>query len=149
MVWCPKNKSASHCPTELFPIYPNNHWTIRRWDDHIVVSSSNRIKLKIDWFIVISANQPISAKKGWDGCACFFRSTLKRTPNFNSGFIISTTYQKNVIFLAARVTAVPQTQPHFAPRQNTLACLWIAMLDRWYYIILTHMATHWWCCAYQ
>ena len=47
---CPKNKSASHCPTELFPIYPNNHWTIRRRDDHIVVPSSNRIKLKIDWF---------------------------------------------------------------------------------------------------
>ena len=49
---CPKNKSASHCPTKLFPIYPNNHWTIRRWDDHIVVPSSNRIKLKIDWFLV-------------------------------------------------------------------------------------------------
>ena len=46
---CPKTKSASHCPTELFPIYPNNHWTIRRRDDHIVVPSSNRIKLKIDW----------------------------------------------------------------------------------------------------
>ena len=49
---CPKKKSASHCPTELFPIYPNNHWTIRRRDDHIVVPSSNRIKLKIDWFLL-------------------------------------------------------------------------------------------------
>ena len=48
---CPKDKSENHCPTELFPIYPNNHWTIRRWDDHIVVPSSNRIKLKIDWFL--------------------------------------------------------------------------------------------------
>ena len=47
---CPKNKSASHCPTELFPIYPNIHWTMRRRDDHIIVPSSNRIKLKIDWF---------------------------------------------------------------------------------------------------
>ena len=47
---CPKNKSASHCPTELLPIYPNNHWTIRRRYDHIVIPSSNRIKLKIDWF---------------------------------------------------------------------------------------------------
>ena len=45
---CP-TKSASHCPTELFPIYPNNHWTIRRRDDHIVVPSSNRIKSKIDY----------------------------------------------------------------------------------------------------
>ena len=27
---CPKNKSASHCLTKLFPIYPNNHWTIGR-----------------------------------------------------------------------------------------------------------------------
>ena len=50
---CPKNKSASHCLTELFPIYPNNHWTIRWRDNHIVVPSSNRIKLKIDWFLVL------------------------------------------------------------------------------------------------
>jgi hypothetical protein len=49
---CPRNKSASHCPTELFPIYPDIHWTIRRRDDHIVVPSSNRIKFKIDWFLV-------------------------------------------------------------------------------------------------
>ena len=48
---CPKNKSASHCPTELFPIYPNNQWTIRQRDNHIVVPSSNRIKLKIDWIL--------------------------------------------------------------------------------------------------
>ena len=48
---CPKNKSLNHCPTELFPIYSNNHWTIRRRDDHIVVPSSNRIKLKIDWIM--------------------------------------------------------------------------------------------------
>ena len=47
----PKTKSASHCPTELFPIYPNNHWTIRWRDNHIFVPSSNRIKLKIDWFL--------------------------------------------------------------------------------------------------
>ena len=48
---CPKDKSENHCPTELFPIYPDNHWTIRRRDNHIVVPSSNRIKLKIDWFL--------------------------------------------------------------------------------------------------
>ena len=48
---CPKNKSASHCPTGLFPIYPNNHWTIRRRDDHIVVPSSHCNILKIDWFL--------------------------------------------------------------------------------------------------
>ena len=54
---CPKNKSASHCPTELFPIYPNNHWTIRQRDDHIVIPSSNRIKLKIDWFKNLHAQQ--------------------------------------------------------------------------------------------
>ena len=50
----PKNKSASHCPTELFPIYPNNHWTIRWRDDHIIVPSSSRIKLKNDWFVVLN-----------------------------------------------------------------------------------------------
>ena len=51
---CPRTKSASHCPTELFPIYSNNHWTIRRRDNHIVVPSSDRIKLKIDGFYVCS-----------------------------------------------------------------------------------------------
>ena len=38
---CPRTKSASHCLTE-FPIYQNKHWTIKRWDDHIVVQSSHR-----------------------------------------------------------------------------------------------------------
>ena len=56
---CPiKDKSENHCPTELFPIYPDNHWTIRRRDNHIVVPSSNRIKLKIDWFLVSLINWP-------------------------------------------------------------------------------------------
>ena len=27
---CPKTNSATHCVTELFPIYQNKHWTIRR-----------------------------------------------------------------------------------------------------------------------
>jgi hypothetical protein len=51
---CPRAKSANHCLTELFSIYQNKHWTIRRWDNHIVVPSSNHIKLKIDWFKIIS-----------------------------------------------------------------------------------------------
>ena len=55
---CPKNKWTSHCPTELFPIYPNNHWTIRQRDDHIVLPSSNRIKLKIDWIFNLSLLKP-------------------------------------------------------------------------------------------
>ena len=45
---CPRTKSASHCLTEIFPIYQNKHWTISRRDNHIVVPLSNRIKLKID-----------------------------------------------------------------------------------------------------
>ena len=45
---CPRAKSSNHCLTELFSIYQNKHWTIRRRDDHIVVPSSNRIKSKID-----------------------------------------------------------------------------------------------------
>ena len=28
---CPRAKSANHCLTELFSIYQNKHWTIRRW----------------------------------------------------------------------------------------------------------------------
>ena len=31
---CPNTKSATHCLTELFPIYQNKHWTIRLRDDH-------------------------------------------------------------------------------------------------------------------
>ena len=62
---CPKKKSASHCPTKLFPIYPNNHWTIRRRDDHIVVPSSNRIKLKIDWFLYSSGNSHPKEEAVW------------------------------------------------------------------------------------
>ena len=48
---CPRTKSASHCLTELFPIYQNKHWTIRRRDDHIVVQSSHRNISKIDGFL--------------------------------------------------------------------------------------------------
>ena len=52
---CPRAKSSNHCLTELFSIYQNKHWTIRRRDDHIVVPSSNRIKSKIDWIFVYSS----------------------------------------------------------------------------------------------
>ena len=36
---CPNAKSLSHCLTELFPIYQNNIWTIRQWDNHTIVPS--------------------------------------------------------------------------------------------------------------
>ena len=49
---CPRTKWASHCLTELFPIYQNNIWTIRRWDDHTIIPSSHRIILKIVVFLV-------------------------------------------------------------------------------------------------
>ena len=45
---CPRTKSASHCLTELFPIYQYKHWTIKRRDDHIVVQSSHCNIFKID-----------------------------------------------------------------------------------------------------
>ena len=47
---CHKDKSAKHCPIEIFPIYQKKHWTIRRWDDHIVVQTSRRNIFKIDGF---------------------------------------------------------------------------------------------------
>ena len=50
---CPRTKSASHCLTELFPIYQNKHWTIRRRDDHIIVQSSHCNISKIDGFQVL------------------------------------------------------------------------------------------------
>ena len=46
----PKSKSLSHCLTELFPIYQNKHWTIRRQEDHTVIPSYQRIILKIVGF---------------------------------------------------------------------------------------------------
>ena len=49
---CPKAKSATHCLTELFPIYQNKHWTIRRRDDRSVDPSSHHIILKIVGFHV-------------------------------------------------------------------------------------------------
>ena len=47
---CPRAKSSNHCLTELFSIYQNKHWTIRRRDHHIVVQSSHRNIFKIDNF---------------------------------------------------------------------------------------------------
>ena len=47
---CPKSKSLSHCLTELFSIYQNKHWTIRRRDDHSVEQLSNCILFKIVGF---------------------------------------------------------------------------------------------------
>ena len=55
--------SLSYCLTDLFPIYQYKHWTIRRWDDHIVVSSSNRIKSKIDWILIRSWS---TLQRGWN-----------------------------------------------------------------------------------
>ena len=43
-------KSLSHCLTELFTIYQNNNWSIRRWDDHTFFPSTHRIILKIVGF---------------------------------------------------------------------------------------------------
>ena len=34
-----KTKSLNNCRTELFPIYQNNIWAIRRWDNHTVLPS--------------------------------------------------------------------------------------------------------------
>ena len=47
---CPKSKSLSHCLSE---IYQNKRWTIRRWGDRSVDSSSHCIILKIVEFMVV------------------------------------------------------------------------------------------------
>ena len=49
---CPKSKSLSHCLTELFPIYRNKHWTIRRWNNRFVDPPFHRIILKIEGFVI-------------------------------------------------------------------------------------------------
>ena len=53
---CPRANSSHHCLTELFSIYQNKHWTIRRRDDHIVVPSSDRNILKIDWILIYNSH---------------------------------------------------------------------------------------------
>ena len=63
---CPRTKSASHCLTELFPIYQNKHWTIRRRDDHIVVQSSHHNIFKIDWFLVDKRVSYGAVRPGFD-----------------------------------------------------------------------------------
>ena len=45
-------KLVTHCLTESFPVYQNEHLTIRRMADHTVVQSSNRIILKIVGLLV-------------------------------------------------------------------------------------------------
>ena len=47
--------ALSCCLTELFPIYQNKHWTIRRRNDRSVDPSSHRIILKIvELYIIIA-----------------------------------------------------------------------------------------------
>jgi hypothetical protein len=48
---CPESKSLSHCLTELFLIYQNKHWTIRRRNDRFVNPPFHRNLLKIDGFL--------------------------------------------------------------------------------------------------
>ena len=69
---CPKTKSATHCLTELFPIYQNKHWTIGRWDDHSVNPSSHHIILKIVRFYAKGISVPTSV---WAWNPKFFKNT--------------------------------------------------------------------------
>ena len=49
---CPKTNSATHCLTNLFPMYQNRHWTIKRQDDHSVDPSPHHIILRIVGFLI-------------------------------------------------------------------------------------------------
>ena len=60
---CPRAKSSNHCLTELFSIYQNKHWTIRRRDNHIVVQSSHLNISKIDWLLVLIMNMSLWPKR--------------------------------------------------------------------------------------
>ena len=115
---CPKNKSASHCPTELFPIYPINHWTIRRRDNHTVVPSSHRIILKIVRFLpsyaghvgatrwdVISIYLGLCTVEAaysvyvdmWTSCSTLYSLDCQRwTDNYNSKLLHN--YEYGIIF---------------------------------------------------
>ena len=86
---CPKTKSATHCLIELFPIYQNKHWTIRRRDDQTVDPSSHCIILKIVGFIQTSNNNLKAFEIRYPSCStmatywvliiiicCFFRFSL-------------------------------------------------------------------------
>ena len=100
---CPMTKSATHCLTELFPIYQNKHWTIRRRDNHSVDPSSYRIILKIvgfqnclmdfvtfDWFCSLKWNNCFTFANGkkkihlqMDIC-CHFHFCHNRRNSFGS-----------------------------------------------------------------
>ena len=77
---CPRAKSANHCLTELFSIYQNKHLNIRRRDDHIVVPSSNRIKLKIDLFVQLQRDAERKTN-GLDVSLFFQERASMQTPN--------------------------------------------------------------------
>ena len=49
---CPKDKSASHCPIELFPIYPNIHWTIRQRYRRLVIQPYWRLTEFMIWYFL-------------------------------------------------------------------------------------------------
>ena len=57
---CPKSKSLSHCLTELFPIYQNKHWIIRRQKDCSVDPLFHRIILNIVGFLNILIGQAVT-----------------------------------------------------------------------------------------
>jgi hypothetical protein len=76
----PKSKSLTHFLTELFPIYQNKYWTIRRREDCSVDPSSHRITLKIVGFLVFCLPCHSCSPK------CFINIFWKCKPSFRKYF---------------------------------------------------------------
>ena len=47
---CSKVKPRRHCCTVLFPVYQNNNWIIKLWNDGTIIPSSHCIMLMIFGF---------------------------------------------------------------------------------------------------
>ena len=115
----PRAKSANHCLTELFSIYQNKHWTIRRRDDHIVVPSSNHNKWKIDWLLVIHYTKASLKRKqvSIKGFVFFLIHFLRK--NMFSGFAFVPTFFRVTVFPRI-VSALEQ----FPPLNSFRTCMY-------------------------
>ena len=99
---CPRSKSANHCLTELFSIYQNKHWTIRRRDDHIVFPSSHRIISKIDWFLACIPQFPNGVMKN------IWKNTIIHISRANTFSLGSIFYRHQYLELCTNPKRIPK-----------------------------------------
>ena len=110
---CPKTKSATRCLTELFPIYQNKHWIIRRQDDPSVDPSFHRIILKIVGFVVAIpfVDLPISS---------FHLSYLFKKYSQRWNVIVSKVGTSHTVIAHKLIQSQPRVQIYRGPKKVAL-----------------------------